>query len=80
MLSDELLKEVQKYAEGEVLYFPKLKQRNWGDTTGAKGFYVQRNEEIKRKYGEKQSIESNSDEYGLSLDTAKKLFMTELGT
>ena len=44
VLPDELLKEVQKYVDGEALYFPKHKKRkNWGENTGAQDFYKRKN-------------------------------------
>ena len=45
---DELLKEIQKYSSGELVYIPKAQnRRNWGSDSGAKAFYVQLNEEIR---------------------------------
>ena len=45
VLPDELLREIQKYAAGEALYIPAAGERKkWGDGSGAKVFYRQRNE------------------------------------
>jgi len=74
VLPDELLKEVQKYVDGEALYFPKYKQRqNWGESTGSKDFYEQRNGEIREKHGQGLSIDSLSLEYNLSGETIRKI-------
>lgn len=74
ILPDELLKEVQKYAEGEALYIPKaMERRKWGDGSGAKIFYEQRNEEIRFKFYHKVSIDSLANEYGLSPETVRKI-------
>ena len=74
ILPDELLKEVQKYAEGEALYIPKAKERRkWGDGSGAKIFYEQRNEEIRFKFYHKVSIDDLADEYCLSPETVRKI-------
>ena len=74
VLPDELLKEVQKYVNGEALYFPKYKERNnWGENTGAKDFYKQRNEEIKEKYNQNLSLDVLSLEYNLSVETIRKI-------
>ena len=51
ILPDELLKEVQKYAAGEALYIPKaINRKKWGEDSGARTFFQQRNEEIRQKY------------------------------
>lgn len=74
ILPDELLKEVQKYAEGEALYIPKAQERRkWGDGSGAKIFYEQRNEEIRFKFYHKVTIDALAEEYCLSPETVRKI-------
>ena len=75
ILPDDLLKELQKYAPGEILYVPSDKGRKkWGADTGARKFYEQRNEEIRHKYFNlKTSIDALSDEYNLSDETVRKI-------
>ena len=74
VLPDDLLKEVQKYAAGETLYFPKVTDRKkWGENSGARAFFQQRNDEIRQKYLEKVSIERLADEYCLSEETIRKI-------
>lgn len=74
VLPDELLREVQKYAAGETLYFPAARvRRKWGEESGARTFYRERNEEIRRKYARKRSIDSLADEYCLSPETVRKI-------
>ncbi|MDT8719171.1 hypothetical protein IAI10_21195 [Clostridium sp. 19966] len=74
VLPDELLKEVQKYVSGEALYFPKYKSRQkWGEGTGAKDYYKQRNLEIKEKFAEKMSIEALAEQYNLSIESIRKI-------
>jgi len=74
VLPEELLKEVQKYAAGETLYFPKDKERQkWGEKTGARAFFQERNSEIRQKYLQKMSIEHLADEYCLSAETVRKI-------
>lgn len=72
---DELLKEIQKYSSGELIYIPKAQDRqNWGSNSGAKTFYVQRNEEIRDKYCHgKISMEQLAGEYHLSIETIRKI-------
>ena len=75
ILPDELLKELQKYAPGEILYVPSDKKRKkWGAATGARGFYTQRNEEIRQKYFQlKIPINVLCEEYSLSDETIRKI-------
>ena len=74
VLPENLLKEVQKYAAGETLYFPKDKERHkWGAKSGARAFFQERNCEIRRKYLQKMSIEHLADEYCLSVETIRKI-------
>lgn len=74
VLPKNLLQEVQKYAAGETLYFPKDKERKkWGEETGAREYFRERNEEIRMKYLQKMSIEHLADEYCLSVETIRKI-------
>lgn len=74
ILPDHLLREVQKYAAGETLYFPKDKERKqWGEASGAREYFRQRNEEIRQKYLQKTSIDRLADEYCLSVETVRKI-------
>ena len=74
VLPDNLLIEVQKYAAGETLYFPKDKERKkWGEISGSRVYYQERNAEIRQKYLEKMSLDHLAEEYDLSVETIRKL-------
>ena len=75
ILPDDLLKELQKYAPGEILYIPSDKDRKkWGADSGARRFYEQRNEEIRHKYFHlKMSMDALCEEYNLSDETVRKI-------
>jgi len=75
ILPDELLKELQKYAPGEILYVPSDKRRKkWGADTGARHFYEQRNEEIRHKFFHlKVAMDALCEEYSLSDETVRKI-------
>lgn len=75
ILPDELLKELQKYAPGEILYVPSDKGRKkWGSGTGARHFYEQRNEGIRHKYFQlKVPMDVLCKEYSLSEETMRKI-------
>jgi hypothetical protein len=73
ILPDKLLKELQRYIEGEVLYIPKASnKKEWGSTSGSRLFYQKRNEEIKRLYKAGYSIEVLVGDYNLAYSTIKK--------
>ena len=75
ILPDDLLKELQKYASGEMLYVPSDKGRKkWGEDTGARKFYELRNEEIRHKYFTRGcTIDTICEEYSLSDETVRKI-------
>ena len=40
---DELLKEIQKYSAGELVYIPeRAEKKQWGEKSGARDYYVER--------------------------------------
>lgn len=74
VLLEKLFREVQKYASGEMLYFPKEKEKvKWGEKSGARQFFEQRNREIKEKHSNRMSIERIAEEYNLSIETVRKI-------
>lgn len=71
---DELLKEIQKYSEGELIYIPeKSGKKGWGEKSGARDYYVERNTEIREKRREGRSIKELAEEYALSTDTIRRI-------
>ena len=71
---DELLKEIQKYSAGELIYIPeKSEKKQWGEKSGARDYYVERNTEIRRKHREGKTILELAEEYGLSRDTIRRI-------
>lgn len=74
VLPDELLKEVQKYAAGENLYIPKIEERKkWGESSGARAYYRERNEKIRVAYKEGKSQEQIAQEFGLSVESIRRI-------
>jgi len=71
---DELLKEIQKYASGEMVYIPeKSEKKGWGEKSGARDYYVKRNADIRSQHREGKSIQDLADEYGLSHDSVRRI-------
>jgi hypothetical protein len=74
VLPEELLKEVQAYVKGDLLYVPNDNvQKRWGEKSGSRTYYLKRNNEMKKKYKDGKSISEISDLYGLAFDTVKKI-------
>ncbi|MGR9049813.1 CD3324 family protein [Halobacillus faecis] len=71
----ELLKEVQKYIQGETLYVPKSgnTREKWGARTGIRRELSERNRKIKEDYADGKSIEAIAGNYHLSVETIKKI-------
>ena len=72
---EHLLTEIQKYAEGCIVYIPNRigSRRAWGLKTNAKTEISQRNENIRTEYRGGKSLGELSGRYFLSIDTIKKI-------
>ena len=74
ILPAKLLAEVQKYAEGKVIYIPKNeKAKGWGEASGYRDKLNKRNVMICSRYSAGQSILEIAEEFYLSPETIKKL-------
>lgn len=71
---EKLLKQIQKYAAGKVVYIPVGEtKRSWGETSGYKRFLAERNRDIKAKFKSGIDIEKLADEYYLSVESIRKI-------
>ena len=74
ILPAKLLEEVQKYAEGKLIYIPKAeKPKGWGEASGYRDKLNKRNSMICSRYSAGQSIMEIAEEFYLSPETIKKL-------
>lgn len=74
ILPEKLLKEIQMYIDGGVLYIPKTSaKKGWGSVSGSRKFYQKRNKEIQFLYENGYSLETLSKQYGLAHSTLKKI-------
>lgn len=74
ILPEELLKEIQKYAAGKLLYIPSGEgKKAWGETSGYRAQLKKRNRMIRNKYAYGLTVSELADEYFLSLDSIKKI-------
>ena len=78
ILPEDLLKRVQKFAAGKLIYVPEtIGKRSWGETSGYKQYLEERNQEIKEKFISGTTIENLADEYNLSVESIKKIVYTK---
>ena len=74
ILPERLLRELQTYIDGDVLYVPRqTSKKEWGTGSGSRSFYGERNREIRRLYREGHSMEALSEQYGLAHSTIRKI-------
>lgn len=74
VLPAHLLKEVQKYIDGGLIYIPKKSKRvGWGNLNGSKRLLEKRNERIYELYKNGTSIDEISNMYYLSEETIRKI-------
>ena len=74
MLPSELLKQVQKYAAGKLLYIPQKEEpKAWGSVSGSRQKLLKRNQRIYNEYALGKGIRELAEEYFLSIDSIKKI-------
>jgi hypothetical protein len=74
VIPKELLKEIQKYAAGKLLYIPTGEEKKaWGEASGYRDQLQRRNLMIRNKYTHGVTVSELADEYFLSLDSVKKI-------
>lgn len=74
ILPEQLLREIQTYIAGEVMYIPKLStKKQWGTVNGSRAYYQERNTEIQSLYKEGHSLTTLSQKYGLAYSTIRKI-------
>ena len=74
ILPAKLLKEVQKYIDGDLVYIPSKSDKvGWGIRSGARQKYAERNREIRSRHRDGVSIRELADSYYLSADSIKKI-------
>lgn len=74
VLPDELLKEVQKYVAGEAIYIPSPdRKKKWGEGSGARQFYRERNEKIREDHRRGMTQEELMDKYALSAESIRRI-------
>lgn len=76
---EALLKEIQKYVSGGLVYIPqkKTERKEWGACSGAKLELKKRNAAIRSQFSAGISIEALTEQYFLSVETIKRIVYTK---
>lgn len=73
VLPDDLLRQLQQYASGDILYVPSPEKRqSWG-SSGTRRWYEERNAEIRRLHQEGVSIAALAEQFHLASETIRKI-------
>jgi hypothetical protein len=75
LLPPELLKEVQSYVQGALVYVPRQGERRlyWGERSGAREAFDRRNAAIREAKARGRRIDDLADEYGLTPGGIRKV-------
>lgn len=74
ILPEALLKELQKYVQGEIIYIPKAENRKaWGENNGTRKAIRERNLQIYKLYKNGIKVKELSENYNLSEDSIRKI-------
>ncbi|WP_433620617.1 CD3324 family protein [Paenibacillus cellulositrophicus] len=75
ILPKDLLKEIQKYVEGRMIYIPNAEgsRKKWGEKSGNRSYLNIRNDEIRQRFHDGSTIDQLSELFSLSHDSIKKI-------
>jgi DNA-binding NarL/FixJ family response regulator len=75
ILPDDLVREIQKYIQGEYVYIPSenTTRKRWGEKSGNRDYLRNRNVEICNKYKSGYTMADLAKEFFLSIDSIKKI-------
>lgn len=78
ILPDELIRQIQQYVDGEVIYIPRANERRraWGDCTVTRRELRDRNESIYREYLSGATMDALAQRYFLSLKSIQRIICT----
>ncbi|GAB6110223.1 CD3324 family protein [Fusibacter bizertensis] len=75
VLPEKLVKEIQKYVQGEYIYIPSLPEnrKKWGEKSKIRDYLRSRNEKIVYQFLNGHSISDLAREFYLSESSIKKI-------
>ncbi|MBB3128264.1 Mor family transcriptional regulator [Paenibacillus rhizosphaerae] len=77
---EELLKEIQKYIHGSMVYIPtpEGQRKKWGENSGSRKYLSSRNETIRQQFIDGATIDELSAQFCLSNDSIKKIIYSKI--
>ncbi|OMF38396.1 hypothetical protein BK133_02415 [Paenibacillus sp. FSL H8-0548] len=77
VLPPSLLKELQKYIQGDLIYVPKAadQRAHWGEVSGTRKLLAERNKEIYLYYTNGLSVAELERKYHLSGESIRKIIV-----
>ncbi|MEC0232706.1 CD3324 family protein [Paenibacillus alba] len=77
VLPPNLLKQLQEYIQGEIVYIPKKEQKRagWGENNGTRIIIERRNQEIFRLYQTGSTVMELIKVFHLSEDSIRKIIV-----
>lgn len=75
ILPEELIRQIQKYVDGETIYIPRADERrhSWGDSTDTRRELKARNESIYSEYMDGESTDALAERYFLSPKSIQRI-------
>lgn len=74
ILPDELLKQLQKYVSGKLIYVPaRERKRKWGTVSGYRSYLQARNQWIREQFSLGMPVDELAEEHHLSCETIKRI-------
>ncbi len=72
----ELLRQIQSYVSGKLVYIPAAEKRGWGETTGYRRQLAERNRDIRQAFSHGVSIEALAEVFNLSVESIRHIVYT----
>lgn len=71
----ELLKQIQKYVQGELIYIPNPEgvRKKWGEDSGHRSYLDHRNNQIREKFLIGSTLDQLAEEFCLSIESIKRI-------
>ena len=79
VLPEELLREVQRYADGAYLYIPRISENrlSWGDRTRSKEETARRNRDIYARFQAGEGPRELAGAYFLTEKTVRRIILAQ---
>lgn len=75
ILPEALIEKIQEYVDGQVIYIPKIKSERckWGEKTGTRVYFKERNLEIYNSYKNGTTVIELSEKYFLTPKSVQRI-------